>query len=113
MRADGSADYLPTPGGFLVGILPDARFTAVTTTLTAGDTLLLYTDGLTEARIADGARYGDEALLDFATRLAPVAAATAVTAVIGLLDSFGDGLDDDTALLALGVPRTSTTEKSP
>lgn len=113
MRADGSADYLPTPGGFLVGILPDARFTAATTTLTAGDTLLLYTDGLTEARIADGARYGDEALLDFATRLAPVAAATAVTAVVGLLDSFGDGLDDDTALLALGVPRTSTTEKSP
>ncbi|WP_326822341.1 PP2C family protein-serine/threonine phosphatase [Streptosporangium sp. NBC_01756] len=113
MRADGSADYLPTPGGFLVGILPDARFAAVTTTLTAGDTLLLYTDGLTEARIADGARYGDEALLDFATRLAPVTAATAVTAVVGLLDSFGDGLDDDTALLALGVPRTSTTEKSP
>lgn len=27
-----------------------------------------------------------------------------ITALTGLLDGFGDGLDDDTALLALGVP---------
>jgi sigma-B regulation protein RsbU (phosphoserine phosphatase) len=27
----------------------------------------------------------------------------------GLLESFGDGLDDDTALLALGVPATHPT----
>ena len=41
-----------------------------TTTLGAGDTLLLYTDGLTEARTGtDRTLYGDDALLDFASGL--------------------------------------------
>ncbi|MFD4019954.1 PP2C family protein-serine/threonine phosphatase [Streptomyces sindenensis] len=105
LRADGSADYLPTPGGQLVGVVPDAQFTTATLDLRPGDTLLLYTDGLTEARTGDaGERYGDEALLDFARSLAPTSAPGAVGAVTALLDSFGEGLDDDTALLAMSVP---------
>ncbi|WP_069741514.1 SpoIIE family protein phosphatase [Streptomyces sp. EN23] len=105
LRADGSADYLPTPGGQLVGVVPDAQFTTATLDLRPGDTLLLYTDGLTEARTGDaGERYGDEALLDFARSLAPTSAPGTVGAVTALLDSFGEGLDDDTALLAMSVP---------
>ncbi|MFB4426643.1 PP2C family protein-serine/threonine phosphatase [Streptomyces sp. QL37] len=106
LRADGSADYLPTPGGQLVGVVPDAQFTTVTLDLRPGDTLLLYTDGLTEARTRKpGERYGDEALLAFARSLAPTSAPGAVEAFTALLDSFGEGLDDDTALLAMSVPR--------
>ncbi|MFD9540055.1 PP2C family protein-serine/threonine phosphatase [Streptomyces sp. NPDC060022] len=105
LRADGSADYVPTPGGQLVGVVPDAQFTTVTLDLDPGDTLLLYTDGLTEARTRNaGERYGDEALLDFARALAPTSAPGVVEALTALLDSFGEGLDDDTALLALSVP---------
>jgi len=106
LRADGSADHVPTPGGQLLGVVPDAHFTTATLELRPGDTLLLYTDGLTEARTPDlGGRYGDEALLDFARSLAPVPASGAVAALTDLLGSFGEGLDDDTALLAMGVPR--------
>ncbi|MFF5899595.1 PP2C family protein-serine/threonine phosphatase [Streptomyces argenteolus] len=105
LRADGSAEPLPTPGGQLVGVVEDAQFTTVTVDLRPGDTLLLYTDGLTEARTtADGERYGDEALLAFTRDLAPASAARTVEALAVLLDSFGEGLDDDTALLAMGVP---------
>ncbi|MFH9688863.1 PP2C family protein-serine/threonine phosphatase [Streptomyces sp. NPDC021019] len=105
LRADGSADYLPTPGGQLVGVVPDAQFTTATLDLRPGDTLLLYTDGLTEARTGGpGERYGDEALLDFARSLAPTSASGAVGALTSLLNSFGEGLDDDTALLAISVP---------
>ena len=105
LRADGTAAYLPTPGGLLVGVVPNARFTTATAVLGPGDTLLLYTDGLTEARTAGAdARYGDDALHVFVTALAPAGAEAVVTAVRELLDSFGDGLDDDTAVLALGVP---------
>ncbi|WP_031096746.1 PP2C family protein-serine/threonine phosphatase [Streptomyces sp. NRRL S-15] len=108
LRADGSADYVPTPGGQLVGVVPDAEFTTATVDLGPGDTLLLYTDGLTEARTPRTCeRYGDEALLDFARTLAPVSAPGAVNALTELLDSFGEGLDDDTALLAMGVPSVS------
>lgn len=105
LRADGSADYLHTPGGQLVGVVPDAQFTTATLHLRPGDTLLLYTDGLTEARSGNpGERYGDEALLDFVRSLAPASASGTVRALTALLDSFGEGLDDDTALLALSVP---------
>ncbi|MFD7613938.1 PP2C family protein-serine/threonine phosphatase [Streptomyces sp. NPDC059828] len=106
VRADGHADYLPTPGGLLVGILPDAPFTAARTTLAPGDTLLLYTDGITEARTGptNDKLYGDDALRGFAAGHASATASELITALTGLLDSFGNGLDDDTALLALGIP---------
>ncbi|MER6912784.1 SpoIIE family protein phosphatase [Streptomyces sp. NPDC000594] len=105
LRADGGAEYLRTPGGMLVGILPEARFVTAEVTLEPGDTLLLYTDGLTEARTGPERRlYGEEALHAFATARAPAPPATLIAALTGLLDSFGTGLDDDTALLALGPP---------
>ncbi|MFG3344492.1 PP2C family protein-serine/threonine phosphatase [Streptomyces sp. NPDC048018] len=109
LRADGRADYLPTPGGLLVGILPSAPFVTAATTLAPGDTLLLYTDGLTEARTGEGRTlYGDEALRTFLADHAGEPPGAVVTALTGLLDGFGDGLDDDTALLALGAPTRPT-----
>ncbi|MBW8798328.1 MAG: SpoIIE family protein phosphatase [Streptomyces sp.] len=106
LRADGTAAFLPTPGGLLVGILPSAHFATATTTLGPGDTLLLYSDGVTEARTgADRTSlYGDEALRAFAADHAGEPPHAVVQALTALLDGFGDGLDDDTALLALGVP---------
>ncbi|MFB9318023.1 PP2C family protein-serine/threonine phosphatase [Cryptosporangium minutisporangium] len=106
MRADGTAEALHTPGGQLIGVLADPQIVTTTVRLAPGDTLLLYTDGLTEAQTAlTGAhRYGEAALLDFAVSLAPTTATDAVNAVTTLLDAFGDGVDDDTALLALSVP---------
>jgi sigma-B regulation protein RsbU (phosphoserine phosphatase) len=112
MRADGTADYLPTPGGQLIGALPDAHIATTPVHLTPGDTLLLYTDGLTEAHThQSGDRYGDEALIDLARSLAPTTATAAVEALSRLLDSLGTGVDDDTALLAITAP--ATTEKQP
>nr|WSS66693.1 SpoIIE family protein phosphatase [Streptomyces sp. NBC_01177] len=112
-RADGSADYLPTPGGLLVGVLPQAPFTAARTDLLPGDTLLLYTDGLTEARTGpDRELYGDDALRAFTAARTPAGPQALITALSGLLASFGDGLDDDTALLALGVPASLPTTAS-
>ncbi|WP_314223841.1 PP2C family protein-serine/threonine phosphatase [Streptomyces zaehneri] len=108
LRADGSVGLLDTPGGQLIGVLPDAHIATTTVHLEAGDTLLLHTDGLTEAHTAansDDDRYGDEALLDFARALAPTTATDAVAAIRELLDTFGTGVDDDTAVLAISVPR--------
>jgi sigma-B regulation protein RsbU (phosphoserine phosphatase) len=73
-----------------------------------GDTLLLYTDGLTEAHSAadptSSERYGEQALFDLAEELAPASPHGTVAALAALLESFGEGLNDDTALLAVGVP---------
>ncbi|MFJ8826725.1 PP2C family protein-serine/threonine phosphatase [Streptomyces sp. NPDC102467] len=104
-RADNTAHYLPTPGGMLIGVLPQARFTSARTRLFPGDTLLLYTDGLTEARTgSERELYGEDALRAFAAEQPATGPRSLITALSGLLAGFGDGLDDDTALLALGVP---------
>ena len=110
MHADGRARYLPTPGGQLIGVLPDARIVSTTVRLEPGDTLLLHTDGLTEAHsavagTAGNGRYGDDALLRFAAALAPTDARDTVAAIRRLLETFGAGVEDDTAVLAFNVPR--------
>ncbi|MEU0174834.1 SpoIIE family protein phosphatase [Streptomyces massasporeus] len=106
LRSDGRAEFLPTPGGLLIGVLPSAPIGTAETVLAPGDTVVLYTDGLTEARMGPGRDdlYGEDALHAFATDHAPASPHELITALTGLLESFGDGLDDDTALLALGVP---------
>lgn len=111
LRADGRVDLLSTPGGMLVGVLPGADFASAETTLAPGDTLLLYTDGLTEARTGPrrDTLYGEDNLLAFAADHAPSSPFEAITALSDLLRSFGEGLDDDTALLALGVPASART----
>ncbi|SCL73216.1 Serine phosphatase RsbU, regulator of sigma subunit [Micromonospora peucetia] len=54
----GSGEVEPVPlSGMLVGVVPDPRIGEVTVRLRAGETCLLYSDGVTEAR---GGRRGDE-----------------------------------------------------
>jgi phosphoserine phosphatase RsbU/P len=111
LHADGSAAYEDTTSGPIVGILPQAQYTATTVTLHPGDTLLLYTDGLIEARTdsPDG-RYSAEELLTFVTALAPASPADAIAALTALVTGFNEGLDDDTAIMALGTqPSTFLT----
>lgn len=106
LGGDGSAYYADTIGGQAVGIMENPRFVANRFHLGPGDTLVLYTDGLTEASTGVGhERYDDEgALLRFAKSHSPASAAAIVDAVRTLLDNLGEGVEDDTALLALGVP---------
>jgi sigma-B regulation protein RsbU (phosphoserine phosphatase) len=105
--ADGSAYYVDTTGGQAAGITAEPRFVANRFHLSPGDTLVLYTDGLTEASTGAGRRrYDDEgALLRFAKSHSPTTASAITAAVRHLLDTLGSGVEDDTAVLALGVPR--------
>lgn len=103
VRADGSVEYQHIPGGQLVGPLRDAHFASIELRLDPGDTLLLYTDGLIEARTPRG-RYNEQALREHVADLAVTTAPELVTELTRLLAGFGSGLDDDTALLAFSVP---------
>lgn len=107
IRADGTSSLLHLPGGQLVGVLPNARFVTAEVRLAPGDALLLYTDGLTEARVSGATRYSEEELLDDLRGLAPATARSVIAAVRRLLTELGAGVEDDTALLALSVPALS------
>ncbi|ADB31038.1 putative PAS/PAC sensor protein [Kribbella flavida DSM 17836] len=108
LRADGSSSFLDSEDGTLIGILPASNFPPTGIVLAPGDTLLLYTDGLTEARVG-GPRdfYGDEALRTLATQYAGAPAQTLIDALSAVLHSFQVPLADDTALLAFSVPAPS------
>lgn len=106
IRADGTTSLIEAPGGMLVGAFPTATFTTVEVQLLPGDTLLFYTDGLTEARTGGRERFSEEQLRHHITTLGPVDASTLIAALTELLTAFGDGVDDDTALLALSIPST-------
>ena len=58
-----------------------------------------------EARVGEDRTtlYGDDALRAFAAGHAGESSRAFIEALTRLLDDFGDGLDDDTALLALGA----------
>ena len=104
LSSDGPVRYLDTDGGQLVGVLAEPRFVCTRFHMAAGDTLALYTDGWTEAR-AGVERYDDHgALLEFAAEHSPTTAHALIAATRILLDGFGADLQDDTAVLALGVP---------
>lgn len=107
VRADGSAAYHTTDGGALIGILAEPRLATRTISLEAGDTLVLYSDGLTEARTRTGERYGDDSLREFAQGLGPTSAPAIVEALVGLLTTFAE-VDDDVAVIALTVDGAGT-----
>ncbi|MCV7348812.1 PP2C family protein-serine/threonine phosphatase [Mycobacterium parmense] len=106
LDADGGAHYVDSVGGHAVGLITQPRFVATRFHLGPGDTLVLYTDGLTEAGTGVGRERFDDrgALLRFAASNAPATASAIVEAVQALLDRLGPGVEDDVAVLALGVP---------
>jgi len=64
LRASGTLDTL-TEGGLLLGIMPEATYTAGSVRLEPGDLLVLYSDGVTEARNLTEEEYGDDRLIAF------------------------------------------------
>lgn len=90
-------------GGMLVGAFPDATFATTRLRLTSGQTLLIYTDGLIEAR-PGGEPFGEHGLLTFLRPYAGRDADEVISALTGLITSFTPRPKDDTALLALHVP---------
>lgn len=105
LPAAGQPRYIDTPGGQAVGIIRTPRFVSTTVHVAPGDTLVMYTDGLTEARTGPHRRFDDDNdLVEFARHHTPTTAPAFVDALRGLLESFGEGLEDDVAVIALSVP---------
>ncbi|HYK03889.1 MAG TPA: PP2C family protein-serine/threonine phosphatase [Thermoanaerobaculia bacterium] len=91
VRADGTIEELASTGPIL-GLLPNARWRTVTTTLDYGDALVLYSDGVTEATL-DGEELGVCGLRRIARK------ATTAQGILDALATYAHG--DDTTVVVV------------
>lgn len=65
-NGDGAActELLP-PTGAAIGLIEEARFEAKSVQLKAGDALVFYTDGVTDAGVHSGTMFGEDRLRDY------------------------------------------------
>jgi PAS domain S-box-containing protein len=105
LRADGSVERVEATGT-LLGVLPSPPLQEVEVALGPGDALVLYTDGVTEAR--DGPdQFGEGRLISSLEGATGITAAREVTGrVLQAVDDFRDpdSAADDIAVVAIRVP---------
>jgi serine phosphatase RsbU (regulator of sigma subunit) len=98
--------------GVPLGILPDAEWEQETVHLAPGDTLVLYTDGITEAQDRQQVEFGEERLLETLQRHRGRSAQEIQQEVLQAVRGFigGAAPSDDMALMVLMRPPLSPSE---
>ena len=104
-RADSRVQEFGRPGS-LLGVLADPELHDSRSLLHPGDSLILFSDGVTEARPrASHHLYGDERLHGLVTGLGGKTAAQTAQAIMQAIMAFSGGLlSDDTVALVIKVP---------
>jgi serine phosphatase RsbU (regulator of sigma subunit) len=107
VRANGQVEEAET-AGTLIGVLPEVDASTAELTLAPGETCLLYTDGITEARggpLGDG-MFGEERLRRALAECGGMPAEAVVERVQLLATQWvGRNPHDDMAVLAISAPR--------
>lgn len=101
LRGDQVSE-LCSGGSFPVGLLEQATFNADRVQLSPGDTLLLYTDGVTEAESKDEDFFGTERLMEALAQHSNASLGVLQSAILGAVERFAEGApqsDDITLLL--------------
>jgi sigma-B regulation protein RsbU (phosphoserine phosphatase) len=100
--AGGPCEHIQTPGTWLGGMRDISRVTRDSKLeLAPGDLMLLYTDGITEAKNAKGVQFGDERLASVLedNRAEPVAVVR--DRVVEAVQAWQHVQDDDISLVVL------------
>ncbi len=98
-------EELPS-NSLLIGAFDFAAFTATEICLQAGDVLLVYSDGLTEAEDTSGNMFGEERVKEIILKEAPSGAEQLQEAILGAIEEFTRGraqTDDITFVIAQRV----------
>jgi PAS domain S-box-containing protein len=101
VRPDGPVEEIGPPGRVL-GVFEDAELGNVSLRLMPGEALVLYTDGVTEARSPDGDFFGDEGLHRLLRSCSGLDAAGIAARIKNVVLNFQEGYPrDDLAVLVL------------
>ncbi|MBQ2929659.1 MAG: SpoIIE family protein phosphatase [Clostridia bacterium] len=102
-QADGSFAFHKTRAGFVLAGMEGIRYRKFELQLAPGDTICLYTDGVTEATNAEEQLYGDERLQNLLNRQQGASAQAICEAIKADVDAFVGEAEqfDDITLLCL------------
>ena len=101
-RKDGTFEYLKGPAGMVLAGVKNMVYKEQTLMLEPGDELFLYTDGVVEAKNADGEMYGDDRLNQSINRLIGKSAEETCKRIRQDVEEFYEGapqFDDMTELM--------------
>ena len=102
-RADGSVTTIGQTGT-IIGMIDHPRIVDTTVDLVTGDVVVLFTDGVVEARTPEGEFFGTDRLVSVVAANVSSTASTLVDAVVGAaLDHQHGDAADDIAVLAMRV----------
>ena len=106
---DGEATEMGVPRGPMLGLM-EGRYRTASFDLQEGDTVLMYTDGATDAEDRDRRMFGIERLMEAASE----GGEDVCDRIMRSLDSFSRGVDraDDTTLLSLTAIQTDDRTSS-
>jgi len=102
VRKDGSLETLHE-GGMVLGLLEGAPYTEGASQLRAGDTLVVYSDGVTETWNLADEEFGEERLASLITDSRGIDAAALLKGILTELDTFSSGAKstDDRTLIVI------------
>jgi sigma-B regulation protein RsbU (phosphoserine phosphatase) len=103
VRADGTVDRL-SAGGAVLGVLPAAKYEQGQLPIHCGDRLVLYTDGITEARNEADEEFGEDRLLALAIDNRTCSAPALQARLGAFVTTFTGGrLQDDATMIVVAV----------
>ncbi|MBO6215529.1 MAG: serine/threonine-protein phosphatase, partial [Lachnospiraceae bacterium] len=102
VKGENKASFVKNKVNMVLGGLKKAKYVRQEITLDPGDSIFLYTDGVTEAHNEDGDMYGDERLLSFVTEgIGEASCKAACEAVLSDVNAFVGGAEqfDDITMM--------------
>ena len=103
VHADGTSEELPMTGGIALGVMPGLEYKESEVTLAQGDSLILYTDGVSEAMNSEGEEFGVDRLREIFTKNPPTSARGTNEAILQAVHDFAGDTpqSDDVTCLVL------------
>jgi serine phosphatase RsbU (regulator of sigma subunit) len=103
IRGDGSVERL-VPGGPVMGVFADPAYEQGRVPIGSGDRLVLFTDGITEARNSDDVEFGEERLIELAIENRACSAPALQARLADAVATFAGGaFQDDATLIVLAA----------